>query len=812
MVSEEMDDMEKKTGGAELKKYFLLLALSLVIVVTGFTGWLNLSSFHQNYLDTLMTNYSMIASETIRNIEYAVKYGKPLEHFYGIEQLLKRNTELMPEIEGMEIIGPDGRVIYDEYGAVQGKRYTGEILKILDSAYDREKSYSYKLENGKYYLLLPINGEDGARIGALALIFDKDVVNDKSQGYSLQLAANLLVLAPLSALLMYLLFPKVYKVPAGERDKKRLLMMMCVVLSGVQLVSGSLNYALFQKAYYESELETTERIAHYIRQNITKVTNAGIPYEELYGLDEYLRRITESIPSIAHIVITDPQGETLYASFPEKGRSAVPSITVPLGSDLQGKALSLGITISEEYLAAKMRDILLDMLTVLVTSILFMIEITLFFFLFIRRRLARKTTAAINTVAVLAGPPGSPDLHLLRPLTFLLSIGIFLSASFIPLAMKQLYEPLWGLSETVVLAFPTSVEMLCAALATILAGRQVHKRGWKPAFQTSLWLLAGGMVLSGLAGDMLLFVLARGVAGGGYGYMMVAMKTYINSMPSEKARSAGISAFFAGLYAGMNCGVVVGAMLADRVGFSAVFYMAAVIVIGVMLFSPFRTKNYPGVMQEVELPEKGLQVMGPNQRFNVWLNGKIVAFFALFLLPTTVCGMFLDYYFPVFAESIGASSSSIGRAFLLNGMCIVYLGPLLSRWCEKYLGAKKSIVLSSVIMGLALLFFSVQGTLTAAMIAIVLFGVADSFGIVAGNNYYMRLVADTRIGVGKAVGYYDNVRKLGQMLGPLVFGGFAVLGMLGIGAIGAMILAAAMLFLVTSKKERGRRQDVGIPS
>lgn len=149
---------------------------------------------------------------------------------------------------------------------------------------------------------------------------------------------------------------------------------------------------------------------------------------------------------------------------------------------------------------------------------------------------------------------------------------------------------------------------------------------------------------------------------------------------------------------------------------------------------------------------------------------------------------------------------------MLNGLCIVYLGPLLSKWSETYLGTKTAVVLSGAIMGVAMLYFSVQGTLSAAMVAVVLLGLADSFGIAALNNYYMRLVANTPMGVGKAVGYYDNVRKLGQMLGPMVFGGMAIFGVLGVGLIGGAILTAVALFLLTGKEKRGRRHDVGLPS
>jgi predicted MFS family arabinose efflux permease len=345
------------------------------------------------------------------------------------------------------------------------------------------------------------------------------------------------------------------------------------------------------------------------------------------------------------------------------------------------------------------------------------------------------------------------------------------------------------------------MEMLCAGAFTVIAGYIIDKRGWRTTFFTGLVLYGAGTILSGLAPHVLVFVLARGIAGAGFGFTTMAIRGYVNTSANEKVRSEGVSAFITGLFAGLNCGVIVGAMLADRVGFTTVFYISfgLLAVGGLFALAFMRGASIKQSVQTAASAAKGgiLSFFG---------NREVLVFFLCILVPTAISGMFLDYFFPVFAESIGISSSNIGRAFLVNGLVVVYFGPLLSKWCSKYLNVKQSLVLAAVTVISSLLFFATQGTVAAAFVVVILLGVADSFGLVAQNNYFVQLEATGRIGRGKAFGYYGNVKKLGQMLGPVVFGGVAGLGYIGVGLVGAVFLASLTLFMISARSKR--RNDI----
>lgn len=321
-----------------------------------------------------------------------------------------------------------------------------------------------------------------------------------------------------------------------------------------------------------------------------------------------------------------------------------------------------------------------------------------------------------------------------------------------------------------------------------------------------------GSILSGLSTKPLEFIGARAIVGIGYGFSLMSLRAYVNISKYEKVRSTGFAAFYAGLYAGINVGVIVGSMLAERIGFNNVFYIAFAISLASCIFAVLFIKNRIAEKDEKLQLEEVAATTSKKPSFQValqfLLNKSVLALFLFIVVPTTICSMFLDYYFPVFANDIGVSPSNIGRAFLLNGICIVYLAPLLSKIASKYLGIEKSIAISGVIVSVGLIIFASQGTLATAFLAVILLGIAESFGLVAQNNYFVQLEATNKFGSGKALGFYDNVRKLGQMAGPMVFGGLAFLGLYGVGVVAVITLLGVLIFYFVAKTASNKESRV----
>jgi hypothetical protein len=78
-------------------------------------------------------------------------------------------------------------------------------------------------------------------------------------------------------------------------------------------------------------------------------------------------------------------------------------------------------------------------------------------------------------------------------------------------------------------------------------------------FITGAVFLAVGNLLSGMSPGAIPFILSRMVAGLGLGYILMTIRSLVVSLPES---NAGIAEFAAGSIAGLNCGAVIGGMLA----------------------------------------------------------------------------------------------------------------------------------------------------------------------------------------------------------------------------------------------------------
>ncbi len=785
---------------------FVMSSILLILTVIGFTGGLNIASFKGNYTDSLVNTYVVSGGETVRKIEYAVKYGKPLSNFYGIDELLGKKHRDHPNLKEVQIVTPNGAVLYTKEG-VEGKSYLNkEVINELQQMDDSE-SYVFVKSEGDFHVFLPLYDRNHSWIGSLDLVFSEESVNEATKVHLWELVLHLTILSIFSllCLVVYIFFVPILDAN-GHVRKKAMFTGLIIILSLVQIIFGLLNFRLFEKAYQDVAQDNISQAAKIIQMDIESVVSKGVPYEKLFGIEDYLKNISASVPFIDSITVASLDAKTVYgtedrSSGYKQQLADEWNLIDPMTADRNGHTGIIHIELSKSYIAEKIKQIILDMATVWVTSFIFMVEITLVVLFILRRKL--KDTQAEEE----GGDLSSSGIDSVRPLSFLLFTAIFMSTSFIPIVMKDLYEPFWGLSMNMIIGLPISVEMLCAGIATLLAGYLMEYVGWKPVFLFGILLFGLGCLFSGLANDALLFIGARGLTGLGYGFSLMALRGYVNSASNEYQKTSGLSGLFSGLYAGVNCGVIVGAMLADRIGFSQVFYLALTIVIAVGIITTIVAKN---VILTASMGKSVRQLSKMKPSIISFLgNYKVLTFFGLLLIPTVVCSMFLDYYFPVYADERGISTSDVGRAFLIHGLFIVYLGPWLSGWTAKVLGVGKSLVLYSIIVTSAMIVFASQGTLLAAFIAVMLLGLADSFGLVAQNNYYVGLQATQTLGIGKALGYYDNVRKLAQMLGPLVFGSVIVLEpeFIGIGVVGIVVLVALVVFILMNPRSVSSRME-----
>lgn len=793
----------------KIRFFFIISGVFLIIIVLAFTGGLNISSFKKSYTDSLISSYTVVGKECVRKIEYAVKHGKPIENFFGISELLNEIREFSPDIIGTILVSREGKAISEVNGDLKGLLLFEEEYKGLNFDLKNSKKEFNLIHNDNiYHVILPIYDRDQKWIGSIDMIFNSRIIDKHTNDF---MNKNIIVLIILSIISIILLFFIIFRVSILSEDKDIKRRMLLIVLLGVvgssQIIYAIINFITYRELYIENVKENTSMFARIIQKDINQVVGKGVTYEDL-NISEWLDKSISSVQEVERIYIADSDNKVLFSSgglgglFLSKRYTKYVNV-LQLNKEPSGNTATIGVVLSKKHIDGKILSLGLDALTVLAISFIFMVELSLLLIFSIKRKF-------INILKQeKQGTKTESDLAIVRTLAFLFFLASYMSISFIPILMKNFYTPKLGISENVMMGLPISVEMLCCGISTLISGYVIDKRGWKALLIVGLVILGSGLFMSGFAGNAMLFILARGITGIGFGISFMSLRCITFVFPSVKDRNNSLTGLNSGAYAGINCGCAIGAMISERIGYSNVFFVALISVVLITLFalkfvvSSKELKNkseYIGLDTKPDLNKVKHKATYKETGVLRFITNKNIASFFLFVaVPVAVCGMFLNYYFPVFAEKSGVSTADIGRAMLLNGLCVIYLGPMLCNLLSNRLGLRKASILAGGLYFLAMIIFAGMGNVPGAIITVTLLGVIDSFALVIHNNYFLSFESSKMIGEGKAVGIYSIATRFGQMIGPIVFGMNTVSGISkGIGSIAFALLFSIIIFTIVT--------------
>ena len=306
-------------------------------------------------------------------------------------------------------------------------------------------------EGGKYHIFMPLQNKDGRFIGSLAMAFDESVVAKGIAEFSYKTIKIMIGLAVGAALVIILLLRIISVFDKGGRiRKKRFIAIFVTVLAITQMIFCFINNSNFKEMYIDSVKKNTAITAEIVSHDINSVINRGVPYSRLSGLDEWLTKVIHDLPEIEGIYIRDSEDRVLYkASVANESNQTIDNYKFEktLVTDRKAMNYHLMVVLSEVYLDKQVQELLLDMITVAFISFFFMVEILVFILIFLQIKgnglQEESREMDIRTTVI-------------RPLAFLFFLAVDLSISFIPMQIKSLYQPLWGLSQNAVIALPIS--------------------------------------------------------------------------------------------------------------------------------------------------------------------------------------------------------------------------------------------------------------------------------------------------------------------------------------------------------------------
>jgi len=597
------------------------------------------------------------------------------------------------------------------------------------------------------------------------------------------------------------------------RSKKDFVIDFVSIMLASLLCSLLINAVIFERQILEASVANARDITAEISARLDKKYSAG---QENGGFGDSEPGFSESFSRFDNfdaIVITNSNGETVYQLRDNREKNNGIESTVQqvvlgrlpeqqfrvsqdiVGSkQLNGAANRAVIQISKDDIFRNLISMLIKGITILFITTLVMVECLLVFLHLLGNR--RKGVRARSRY----------EVEFVRPAMFLFLFAIDLSMSFVPLHMQSFDIEFPGLSRDIILGLPISSEFLCAGIFLLVAGVWMDRRGWREPYFIGLFVVCLGSLFSWMATDAVTFILSRALVGVGYGLSLMSAQGLVVRFGGSRGRARGFASLFAGLYSGSICGAAAGAFMAERFGYEKVFFIGAAVVLALTLFSWsfMRVLISQDRRSSDEKQQPGHKIrLRPLLKFLG--NPIFIALSVLSSLPASIAvAGFLHFFTPVYLDEIGARESTIGQVLILYGICLIYFGPSIGRLMDRSKDKKYYMLTGGVLGGLAFATFSTDLGIVSMIGCVFLLGLSSSFVLSSQSTMVLDLKESKELGEGTALGIFRSISRIGQVIGPMIFGWVLlsgdltdVINRLGYTYIGAMMILAVFVIKST---------------
>ncbi len=817
---------------------FAVVALALLVLglALSFNALLSISTLDRMVIQSVLSGYQGAGEHLALGIERGLRFGKPLDQYAGMVERMQGVQDRLHGVVGVSIVDTEGQVLYAT-GRVVGQGREAALSGVSDrrAQFDRQtlSQHVHGLHSaepaqlaqlaqegmvfmeaaGAYHVVIPLHfdapgtrastgqaagGHAGmAVVGGVGLDVSRDVVDAATRGFVRWIMLLLVAACVLAGMLLAAWIGLLTATPEARGQLHRTLGRALVVLvGGTQLAYSGATLMLFGSFLEQAVHTKATVVAQAVQGDFEYLVHKGVRVTTLKGGEMLMHTLVDRHPELQGAELSTPGGEMVAGAGIMEGAGSVLETPVeaywPSRYRQRLEVMRIRFALAPAAVRGPMAGLGIDLATSLVISLLFLMELA---------RLLGLVALRVRCAAAVMGDQchgGEEEAHpsyvapMLRAAGFLFFLGYDMGISFIPLLARKLYVPMWGLSREVLTGLPISAEMVCAGVALLLAGMIASRFGWRWAFVLGALCAATGLGVAGWSTSLPMLILSRGIAGFGFGMML--MTAQIGTLGNTDMGS-GIAGVFAGIFAGSICGAAAGAMLADRLGYDAVFMIAALIIPLALLVLPLggRRSDDAAVSQDDAVPGSGWAfVRDPHMHCLLLCVG----------IPSSICLTgFLYYLMPIMLSNAEVSQSTIGRLFMLYGLCFITVGPPLGRLVDRMPDKSAFAALTGLLSGGSLVVAALFTSVLGAGAAVGIIGVAQCLAAPATMLCVIGLQSARRQGRAKTASVYRSLERIGQVLGPILVG--VVLAALGVKtallAMGAVVCGLAVLFLVVWK-------------
>lgn len=770
----------------------VVASLFVLLVALALNSVLSLASFEDIYSSSLVSIYETSGKNLKRKIEQSLRFGKPLDKFKGINLLLSEVIEKNSGIASVGIGRPEGEILYHT-----DSQRIGEQFRFFPSEWEDSQVSITKLRNGMYYTYLPIFGRQDNLTGIIQITFSQELIYQRVTQMGLENLEKLGYITAVASLLLVVFLAFFTRGMAPEDARLRIFILGMGIIVGAQLAYSYFNIQQFQRSHLQTVQEKFQRLAGFLKDDVEYVLNLNIPLGELVKLERTLSDILKVTPELAFIEIADLEGHVLYFADHEtmkqmapgeRDAAASPDTVLPVLYQRENERVgTIQMKMLTKVISQKSREILLDMLTAIMVSLLITFEA----FSFALNRSMDMEEEEENPNR----PRDSIPYSYIRPVIFLFIIADGFCVSFFPLFADTFYEPMWGLSREVLMGLPISVFMLSVVFSMVLGGNWSDRVGWYKPLVFGVVVNGIGLLLTAFTQNMIQLLVFRCFTAIGFGVVFISGQRFVAENTTSENRSVGMASFLSAFFGGSICGTVIGGMLADRIGYRNVFLLAGLVSFAAFIACLYIFKNQPRKPQATNAVPFSFR-----QLFEALKDKEFISVVFLQAIPAKLILIgCLFYLVPLYLKSLDVLQSDIGRVILVYDLVIISLGHFFSRFFDNVHNRKFYIFTGGMITGLSMILFQLSSGFIATLLLVAAIGLSHTFSISSQVAVITETSVIQRIGVGTGMGIFRFWERLGNVAGPLVVGFLIVsLGYIQtVVALGIVSVVCSLLYLAT---------------
>jgi predicted MFS family arabinose efflux permease len=730
-----------------------------------------------------------------------------------------RETFFTPSVR-VSIVLPDGTILYSSdkrlLNTTMPETLWEECCKNQDGE-AKDAAFHYTRHKNRVVQCFPVRDSEKKWMATVVFSLDETLLSGslESDFYRALKRLGIVLACGASLLTLLLLIPRPAKNGSVDFPRRKISTIFFLAITSAQILFSGWNFVDFANYFQDVTHEHAQLVTSLFCEDLKSLLSQSLPLDERFQMEPLLAGIISSSMEPNDLCIIDRNGRllfdaagaaksvrinhvddmlcTLMGGHRESGFTASVEQDLVPDNEVQGTISITKAGTPGNVFCSKLANAAMDASTVVVILTLFLIELLILTLNF----LERKAAAAGQLLSIHYGT--------MRPAAFLFLFGIDISMSFLPLQMGKLYEPILGFSKDFIMGLPISVEFIFGGVCILIAGGWMDRRGWHEPFLTGLLLATAGVFYSWLAPDAVHLILSRAVVGAGYGLALMASQGFVITYSDLKSKAHGLSQLFAGIYAGSICGGASGAMLAERFGYPFVFFLGAMILLVVIAYTLLFMRSAMQRPHPEPAAKQALQSGHKDAFLKFFSNRTVLSLIFLSSFPSSVAVVgFLNYFSPVYLNSIGTSQSTIGRILMIYGISMIYIGPFISRFVDASSEKKMYVFIGCVLGSMTFLSFYVLEGLWAVAVAVLILGLSSSFVLASQSAYILQLRVSQELGVGKAMGIFRSSSRVGQALGPLLFGTLVVKSDINSSVIsfGLIYLMTALLFLLLTLRDQ----------